>query len=231
MTISLLSQLLQSATLNFHVYDVGRRVQHIPAEVFTYRVKQAPYPMPFKGHAWIGIVFWHTQDTPFVWFFKLPLDANSYVDSKALQHIIGHIQQVAGENLTQTLSRQQQEQLNHMPFIFKPSPVKQAVFHAKVTHALAQHPSQHLEAVQAYLATGQGDWQTLGLQGIADYCARHSDLAAQAHLAHMLPNYTGAAQICHCRHFNIDDTLAVYSHTEKYNRASQVRHLPHWQAI
>ncbi|MDB2705782.1 DUF3549 family protein, partial [Pseudomonadota bacterium] len=64
--------------------------------------------------------------------------------------------------------------LKDSPYTFKPREDRMAAFNAQVTHTLALKPSAYFNDVNAYFSgeTAIDNWQSLGLQGFADFAAR-----------------------------------------------------------
>jgi hypothetical protein len=96
-----------------------------------------------------------------------------------------------GEDLTADMSDKLQERLASNPFIFKPSTEKLAIFNAIMNTTFVRPASTFYPATVHYLSgKTQRDetWQALGIQGIADLCARLSYDDNQQTLIKALPH-------------------------------------------
>ena len=61
-TIDTISQLLCSSNSQFRIYDIGRKIEKIPKDIFgKIELNQLPYPSPSQGHACIAIAFWQKK--------------------------------------------------------------------------------------------------------------------------------------------------------------------------
>ncbi|BDM65330.1 hypothetical protein NFHSH190041_27820 [Shewanella sp. NFH-SH190041] len=212
--LTTLGQLLDAAHSQFTVFDLGRRVQHIDNMAF-YQIEalQAPYPYPIQGYAQFALVFWDHQQQYFIWFLKLPLDEQGLLNPAARSQFIGMVIDALGQNLTQSLSDSQQQAMANHPLSFKPSQEKLAVFNAMVRRQLGQAASSQYEYAVQYLSgrVAQDKWQQVGLQGLADICARldcaeHHQLILRG-LSHAAPQVITA--LCQClEHSTLDNVLA-----------------------
>lgn len=177
--ITTLTQFLNTANTQFHVYDLGRRVQHIDMLAFA-QIEQlnTPYPSPIQGHAQFAIVFWDASEQHYIWFLKLPLDERGLLSPAPRTQFIRMVLEALGSDPTKPISKEDQDRLANHPFAFKPSAEKLALFNALVRKQLGQPASAQYEFAYQYLS-GQVDpqrWQDVGLQGIADICARINEL-------------------------------------------------------
>ena len=79
-----------------------------------------------------------------------------------------------GATLNSEPTEEEQEKLAANPYTFKPSDDKMAIFHAQLRQRLSLSSSQYYEHAQHYLTGDLGweQWQAVGLQGLADVCAR-----------------------------------------------------------
>lgn len=150
------------------VFDMGRRIEEIPAELFASieRQEQA-YPTPYLKHAWLGILSWH-QDQPgqhHIWFVKLPLDERNLMQTGPRNAFLHYWKQV--------INTPNQEH-GEAPFNFKPDAGRMAYFHALAVQVLSQTPTAYYSQARDYLAGQQGwdKWQDIGLQGLAEVVAR-----------------------------------------------------------
>ncbi|MGI2069351.1 DUF3549 family protein [Shewanella baltica] len=212
--ITTLSQFLTTAKTQFQVYDLGRRVQHIDMLAFHQIESLAtPYPYPIQGHAQFAIVFWDASQQHFIWFLKLALDEQGLLSPAPRSQFIEMILAALGQDPTQPLSDEQQERLANNPFNFKPSQEKLAVFNALVRKQLGQRASSQYEFAVQYLSgqVAPAQWQHIGMQGIADVCARANEFDHEQQLVSSFDTAAIEVQIALCQcleHLLISDTLA-----------------------
>ncbi|WP_113906207.1 DUF3549 family protein [Aliidiomarina celeris] len=175
MTISTLSEFMQASGVEWHVYDVSRRVCALPLETLK-AIEQGsqPFPYPRQQKAWLGITFWQpTQaDNPFIWFVSLPLDERGAFQHAAMQHFLSIIVDALGATPTAEPDQQQAERLQQNPYIFQPDEPRRAMFHALVSHDLNRSPSIHFEHAHSFLSGHPMEWQQVGVQGIYDVMLR-----------------------------------------------------------
>lgn len=170
--IQSLLDLIHQTGARCRLFDMGRRVSKVSAEVFA-RVEQgqAAYPLPYLHHAWVGLLLWHPKesDRNAVWFLKLPLDEQGYL----IQAVRDDLLQRLLKNISGLLDGGP-DALKDNPFSFKPDTEKMAIFHAHANQALGLPASRHYEYAQHYFAgqLGFDQWPNLGQQGIADMVVR-----------------------------------------------------------
>lgn len=212
--ITTLSQFLSLGGSQFHIYEMGRRVQHIDAATFEQiEALNIPYPSPLQGHAHFAIVFWDETQHYFIWFLKLPLDERGLLSPAPRTQFIKMVMEALGSSPTQALTEAQQDKLANHPFSFKPATEKLAVFNALVRQKLNQTPSSQYQSVYDYLASNDKNhsWEHIGLQGLADICVRVNE---KDHLKFIQTNLVTAPKeiqiaLCQClEHLNIPAPLA-----------------------
>ena len=95
-----------------------------------------------------------------------------------------------GENLTADISDKLQERLASNPFVFKPAAEKLAIFNAIMNTNFVRPASTFYPPAQRYFSgqTQWNEWQELGIQGIADLCARLNYDDNQQTLINALPH-------------------------------------------
>ena len=213
--ITTLDQFLSEAKAQFHIYDLGRRVQLIDKSTFK-KIEQLnqPYPYPIQGHGQFAVVFWTDSAQPFIWFLKLPLDEQGFLSPSATSQFMTMIIEALGQNITKELVEKEQQKLANHAFSFKPTEEKLAVFNALVRKALNAKLSKQYQYAADYLQgnINKDDWQGMGLQGIADICVKLDD---SQHLA--MINYALSLNIkdlsialCQCLELiEIPDTLGA----------------------
>ncbi len=169
-----LVSIFKQAQCDFLLFDLSRRVTLISHLDFrAIEENRIPYPLPLKQHAEIGIAFWKTKETPWIWFLRIPLDERGLLTQKALGdfvHCVGN----AISTHSKTPYNKEDNTLPSNPYIFTPKEDKKALFHALLTDKLKLPPSQYFLATQHYFSgqSGFDHWEEIGLQGVADLCAR-----------------------------------------------------------
>jgi len=192
-TIDTISQLLHSSNSQFRLYDIGRKIEKIPKELFEkIELNQLPYPTPSQGHACIAIVFWQKQTPqPYLWLLKLPLDERGLLNQGARNHFIAIIVEALGADLTQSVDKKQEELLKNNPYLYTPAQYKLAALNSKIKFELKQPPSEYLSPFISYITGDNGwdNWQAVGVQGISDFAVhireetstkKHSELLVNA---------------------------------------------------
>ncbi|NOU50675.1 DUF3549 family protein [Pseudoalteromonas sp. JBTF-M23] len=172
--ISTLGELLSAAGTQWRVYDIGRRITKIDKQQFAQiEAAQVPYPFPLAGHALIAIQFWDNQATvdPYVWFLKLPLDEQSKLIVASRDHFASMVLEALGTELT---GEQADGKLDNNPYVFTPNANKLAAFNALLKRELNRPASQYYEYSELYFAgkLPQDAWQSMAVQGIADFAFR-----------------------------------------------------------
>ncbi|SDH67476.1 Protein of unknown function [Vibrio xiamenensis] len=176
-TITTLSQLLTNSGCEFRIFDLGRRISPIEhKEFFDVEKGLLPYPYPLQRKAHVAIAYWNEQQQPWIWFLKFELDERGLLKQAEIGQFLKYVMEAMGSRLSQEISEEQQQKLANNPYTYKPSEDKMAVFHSQIRAALNLPTSQYYEHAQHYFQGGLGwdNWQTVGLQGITDMCARLS---------------------------------------------------------
>lgn len=163
----IISDLLERQGARMRVFDMGRRIQVIDAELFR-AVENArrPWPSPYLKHAWLGMLSWH-PDRPGqhgIWFVKLPLDEQNVLEPAARDAFVSFCLQQGQHNA---------EARGDAPFSYKPDASRMAYFHALALQELGAGNSRFYATTRAYLGgdIGWEQWQQLGLQGLAEVVA------------------------------------------------------------
>lgn len=188
--IETLSDFLNATNVSFRFFDMGRRLSKIDTSTFlAFERNEIPYPFPLLRQAWFAVLIWNPkqQNQQQIWFLKFPLDEQGKLIFAARNDLLKRL----GSTLDTQLLQQDEESdpLKDNPFSFTPDQQKMAAFHAQATKLLKQQPSSFYPGVQHYLmpSTDKAHWDKLGLQGIADYCARLDEDNQAALLAKALP--------------------------------------------
>lgn len=166
------------------VFDMGRRIEEIPADLFLSLEQQAiAYPVPYLKHAWLGILSWHTEQPgqQHIWFIKLPLDEHNLIQTGPRNAFLRYWQQV--------IDHPKQEH-GEAPFHFKPDAGRMAYFHALAIQALQQPFTPYYHQAKTYLSgqLGWDKWQEVGLQGLAEIVSRVQQDDNNRLLIHALPH-------------------------------------------
>lgn len=194
MNINTLTDFLEQSQCQFRIYDLGRKVSKISNTDFKkIEHNDLPYPYPIQRHAFIVITFWQPgkqQQEHFIWFLKMPIDEQGFMKITAQTSFIKMVIEAIGKDLTADMSKKQQESLASNPFIFKPNTEKLAIFNAAINSSFIRPASSYYPAAQSYFsgATDWQQWQTLGIQGIADLAARLNADNNQQNIINALPH-------------------------------------------
>lgn len=173
-----LTDFLRSTDASFRIFDMGRRLSKLDLDRFQHFEKtQIPYPYPLMRQAWLGIIIWNPkqQNQQQIWFLRFPLDEQGKLILAGRDDFLNRLAQTVGNQLLDECEDENHDPLKDNPFSFTPDPQRMAAFHAQATRLLKQPASNFYTATRTYL---QGDdeqlqqWHSLGLQGIADLCAR-----------------------------------------------------------
>ena len=184
-----ITHFLQTGGFNYRVFDLGRKINRIPDDVFeSIEDQKQLYPAPFQKKAWLALLFWEDgkQNEAVIWFLQFPIDELGFLKQEARDAFLIDLLEQTGKNIqAKQQGTQALDELKESPFAFKPSPDRLAMFHALATKELDQKPSQYYQHTRDYLSgdAGYDQWQFLGLQGIADVVARLDEDENEALLA------------------------------------------------
>jgi len=184
-----ITHFLQTGGFNYRVFDMGRKINRIPDDVFeSIEDQKQVYPAPFQKKSWIALLFWvdGKQDEAVIWFLQFPIDELGFLKQEARDAFLIDLLEQTGKNIqAKQQGTQAWDELKESPFAFKPSPDRLAMFHALATKELDQNPSQYYQHTRDYLSgdSGYEQWQFLGLQGVADVVARLDESDNEALLA------------------------------------------------
>lgn len=214
-TIHTLSELLKNSGCNYQIFDLGRRIKTISNQTFAdIEQGQQPYPYPLQRKAHLAIAYWNEAKQPWIWFLKFELDERGLLKQTEVGNFIKYVLEAMGTRLNQEMNEDQQQKLANNPYTFKPAEEKMAVFHSQIRAELNLPCSQYYEHAQHYFSGGLGweKWQTVGLQGITDMCARlgqeENGVSLRKALKH-LPNEPLYATLGALEHVDIKEKLAT----------------------
>lgn len=182
-----LSKLMEVSGAQYRVFDLGRSVRKIDKDTFEkFEATEIPYPYPMQGHAWFALLFWSPQkkEEHQIWFIRFPLDEQGLLKQTCRDDFL---QRTLAEVAQQQSGEDPQTQGEENPWGFTPRQDKMASIHAKSSVAMGLDASQFYQPVREFLSSGHGDWQELGVQGVADFCARLGEDDNEAVLAKALP--------------------------------------------
>lgn len=174
-TIQTLSKMLQTSGNQYAIFDLGRRIQAIDNSKFeSIEAGSQPYPYPVQRCAQFAIAYWDETKQPWIWFLKFELDERGLLQQPHVTQFIEYVLEAMGARLNNELTEEQQQKLTNNPYTFKPNDDKMAMFHSVIRAQLSLSCSQYYEHAQCYFTGNLGweNWQTVGLQGITDMCAR-----------------------------------------------------------
>jgi len=188
-----LSEFLSTAQCHLIIYELGRKITKISNTDFKdIESNKRPYPFPIQQQAFFSITFWQTQEDQnehFIWFLKMPVDEQGFLEMIAQTHFIKTVIEAIGDNLSTHISDKLQQHLASSPYIFKPSIEKLAIFNSKINRDFMQAPSRFYRDAQHYFSgkASWDTWQLVGFQGIADICSRLGSDDNQQNLIKALP--------------------------------------------
>jgi len=178
--IDKLSTLLESRGMATCFFDMGRRIGMIPGEdISAIEAGQKPYPYPLLRAAWFAVLHHGAAAMDSIWFLRLPVDEQGMLIPATRDDLLFHLLEDLGRHADDSadtgadgITGSGIGQRN--PYGFKPRQEHLAVFHAKTARQLGQPPSRFYAHAREYLGGTQGyeQWAFVGLQGIADVCAR-----------------------------------------------------------
>ncbi|MFW5451147.1 MAG: DUF3549 family protein [Methylophagaceae bacterium] len=192
--ITNLHEFLHQSGAKYRVFDMGRRVVKLsPDEFVGFDQAKKPYPYPLQKIAHFGVIFWNPEivDKHYVWFLKFPLDEQGLLIQAARDEFLVMLLDRVGESMLAASNGEDIEgALQDSPYTFTPREDKMAAFNAQATNSLAAKPSQYYQDALAYF-TGQksvDDWQSLGMQGVADVAVRLEDYEETLGLIETIPS-------------------------------------------
>lgn len=212
--ISTLTELLTESGCDYLIFDLSRRVIPISASDFAkVENSQLPYPAPIQRKAHLAIAYWNERKEPWIWFLKFELDERGLLNPADIGQFLKYVVEAIGTKLTENISQEQQDKLANNPYTYRPPEEKLAIFHSLLRAKLDLPCSQYYQHAQQYMSgdLGWDNWQTVGLQGISDICARLSheqnSVLLRKALRH-LPNPPKYALLGVLEHIDLPDALA-----------------------
>lgn len=163
-----ITELIAESGAQCRIFDLGRKIHKIKrADFEQYELGNRPYPTPYLKFAWLAILTWQPDDAGKhnIWFLKLPLDEQGIVVPADRDAFIKHWLRVV---------QYPDQEHGEIPCHFKPDQHRLAYFHALALTTLRQAPTHYYSTARAYLSGDieKSQWQSLGLQGIAETVAR-----------------------------------------------------------
>ncbi len=200
--ISTIGQLFNHLGMSSRIFDLGRHIRELDSDTFAQcEAHTIAYPTPYLHHAWLGLLFWDpaTPEVPLLWFIKLPLDEQGKLVPAERDRFIKQLLIALGNNLEASKQGQQLAAvLDGNPFVFTPTPERQAAIHARVNLLLQRPVSNFYQPACDYLQGDLQHWQHLGLQGLADLAVRWQEhQAALVNAIATMPD-TPLASLCQC---------------------------------
>lgn len=190
--ISTLVEFLEQSDIRVQAFDLGRRINKLPRQqLLSFEQHSTAYPYPFLQHAWLGFLLRDQRAgaLPVTWFLKFPLDQEGKLVSASRDDFLLRIIKSVGERLDLGSVDPSVDALKETPYAFKPEDERMACFHAHASRILKAAPSSFYATAQQYFSgkTSIDNWQGLGLQGIADLCARLDQDHNSRNLSLILP--------------------------------------------
>lgn len=179
-SLNSLSALLQESGAQYRIYDMGRQISKISVKQFALIEKgEHIYPRPYLHHAWLALLLWNPKNKAqnVVWFLKFPLDEQGYLVQAVRDDFINRLMLNINQMLSSTEISEAEDALKDNPFSFTPDQEKMAVFHALTGRETQAPKSQYHLLCQSYFSgdLDWNDWQSLGLQGIAEIAINIDD--------------------------------------------------------
>lgn len=166
-----LTELMEISGAQYRIFDLGRAVRKIDKDTFAkFEAATQPYPYPMQGHAWFALLFWspQSQQEHQIWFIRFPLDEQGLLKQASRDDFLKRTLEEVAQQQAGNGDAPSQEN----PWGFTPRQDKMASVHAKSSVAMGLPASQFYQPAREYMLHQSGDWQSLGVQGIADFCAR-----------------------------------------------------------
>ncbi|MCV6625974.1 MAG: DUF3549 family protein [Cellvibrionaceae bacterium] len=230
MALTSIHQLLQQMDVAWRCYDSGVRIEKLDKDSWQrFEAGELPYPKPYLRQAWPTLVFWPRQDKHKqqvqVWKLRLPLDEQGKLDLPSRDRFLQQLLTALGKNAEAAAAGEQLSAvLDGNPFVAQAGEEKQANLNAIIGQQLGKIPSQFYAPCLEFFSAQHDDWQSLGLQGLADLACRWQQ--HQALLCQAIPDLPEPvlASLCHClEHQPISRELgqALLARLQRSDDASQ----------
>ena len=176
--ITTLSEFLHHSGAKFSVFDMGRRVTKLCSDqFFNFESARQAYPYPLQKSALFGVIFWSPTlpDKHYIWFLKFPLDEQGLLVQAARDEFLSMLlERVGGSMLAATGNEDIEDILSDSPYTFTPLEEKLAAFNSKANKSLGRQASSYYHNALNYFIGEKdlNDWQSLGIQGVADLAER-----------------------------------------------------------
>ncbi|MCH8531493.1 MAG: DUF3549 family protein [Saccharospirillum sp.] len=179
---------LQRSGARYRLFDLGSQLRNLSSEDWQRFDQGDAYPLPYLNHAWLVMLLWHPDNKAqhSIWFMKLPLDEQGRLPVDVQTDVLNRLMRA----LTTADADERQRLLTDHPYQFTPGLQKMAALHARARRILSAPESEFYASAQQRLIHNDArvDWQTLGLQGIAEVLEQLK-LKEQAQLARHLATW------------------------------------------
>ncbi len=176
-SIQTLYQMLENADCDMLIFDTGRRIQEISIDTFkAFEDCRIAYPSPIQQQARFALIYWTKENkhNPYIWFMELPLDEESQLMPTSRNHFLGIVTEALGMDFA--TGNNEEQQLPDNPYIKAPDEKKRALVNAKIKHHFKLSKSKDYKACLHYFDDIKtGDWKSLSIQGMADFCCHLDD--------------------------------------------------------
>lgn len=163
-----LTNFMAMTKAKFQLFDLGLYLRELPSTILTDLDNGQPYSNPHLGYAWLAIFNWHANqpEQNSFWFLKLPLDEQGILPAGVHSDLVSRFYRA----IETSDASERQRLLTEHPYQFTPDHEKMAALHAVTTCQLGLSPSHFFEPAHQFFINNDDtiDWQTLGIQGIAD---------------------------------------------------------------
>ncbi len=199
-----ISDFLRQSESEYQVFELGRQIRPVTQSCFeNLENSRSPWPWPYLQQAWIGLVFWGENQDPQVWCLRFPLDEQGLLPPDQLGLFIAKLKNALADNLKAVSEGKKiRAVMDGNPFVIELPEDRMASFHAIIQCTLDLPPSEFYRSARAYFETvsqNPDKWTEIGIQGIADVCARHEEADVNQMLIQALPLLPDAPFFCVCQ--------------------------------
>ncbi|MHA7881005.1 MAG: DUF3549 family protein [Saccharospirillum sp.] len=163
-----IGQFLANSGAHYRLFDLGSQLRTLSSDAWQRFDQGDAYPFPYLNHAWLVMLMWHPDNWAqhSIWFMKLPLDEQGRLPLAVQGDVLNRLNKA----LTTQDAEERQRLLTDHPYQFTPNLQKMAALHARARRILSAPRSEYFSPARQRLINNdtQVDWQTLGLQGIAE---------------------------------------------------------------